>query len=146
MSASLATGLRTFHAVFQAPVEVRRLGQDIWFEGLVTAEDIAAAEIARLTAVGHLRLAYALRSGPSTAPAVQSGQATLHFSQEGALRYRVVLQPSALQMTGLLQLGFFYEGLSSFEDWGIPGTWAVVSISKGDPFQSYFANFNTDQL
>ena len=147
MSAPPGFGLQVFRAAFDTAAEVRRLSGNIWFEGAVTAEDASAAEIERLAATDHLRLGYALRLGPSTTPAVHSGHAMLFVAQDGALCYRLVLPSSifARRTSGLLHLGFLYEDLGSFEEWGFPRSWVVISLSEVDPFESYFSLFNADR-
>ncbi len=148
MKPAQASGLRIFKAAFDAPVEVRRLSGNIWFEGSFQPEDVATAEVGRLAVFDHLRLGYSLRFGPSTSPVEHSGQAVLHCQQEGGLRYRLIVRSSLFDQrtSALLHLGFYYEDLGNFEDWGISGSWAVISLAEADRFQSYFLSFNADRL
>ena len=129
-------------------MEAYRLGQDIWFEGSVAGEGITAAEIAKLARIGHLRLGYALHSWPidHTTLEFRAGNGCISRNEE-SLRYRLSLQWPAFarQASSLLHFTFFYEGLGSFDEWGIPGTWAVVSLHDVDPVQAYFNNFNIDR-
>ncbi len=147
MSGPPAFGLRIFTATFGPPAEIRRLAGNTWFEGWAESEDINTADIARLATSDHLRLGFSLRFGPSTAPVEVSGHAVLYGPQEGGLRYRLILRSSLFdhRTSALLHLGFYYDELGSFEDWGVPGSWAVISLAEADRFQSYFSSFNADR-
>ena len=140
-------GLVVFQAAIGSPEMVRQGGASVWFESRAVVRGVTAAEVVRLGRTEHLRLGYQVRAGRSGDPVLHAGRATVEAGGEGGLLCRWMLPVSVFgtRTARLLHFGFLYEGLGRFEEWGYPGTWAVASIGRREPFAAYFSTFNADR-
>jgi len=139
--------LRVFGATFDGPHEMQRTAGTVRFEAWAKLDGIATPEVLQLVAHRGLRVGYRLHMGSSDSAVIQAGHAVVAAMDDAALRCRFVLSTAAFgaQPLRLLHVGFLYEGVGRFEDWGRPGGWLAVGSSPADPFKHYFETFNADR-